>query len=234
MKSIRSTGRNVGRNAGRTVARAATITAITGLTALTGLLAPAHAAFQVNDVEFTCNGDLSLSGVDAFTLSCSADLRLQGLSSGAFIEAPESISVFAGGHLSLAGLRLTSPLIELHSQTAVTLGNDVVVLATAPTGGNTSPEVRISAGEVRLGTDRTWADATRQGGSISIGTSGDVRLSAGSDIGLGGNAQLLEGGRLQISSVPEPTSAALLLGGLVAVGAMRASGAISASRRRRA
>jgi hypothetical protein len=45
---------------------------------------------------------------------------------------------------------------------------------------------------------------------------------------------LLEGGRLQISSVPEPTSAALLLGGLVAVGAMRASGSISASRRRRA
>lgn len=228
MKPIRSTGRDVASS----VARAATITAIAGLTALTGLLEPAHAAFQVNDVEFTCNGDLSLSGVDAFTLSCSADLSLQGLSSGAFIEAPESISVFAGGALSLAGLRLTSPLIELHSQTALTLGNDVVVLATAPTGGNPSPEVRLSAGEVRLGTDRTWANATRPGGSISIGSSGDVRLSAGSVIGLGDSAQVLEGGRLQVSSVPEPTSAALLLGGLVAVGAMRARGAIPAGRRR--
>ena len=179
MKSIRSIGRNVVRN----VARAATIT---GLTALTGLLAPAHAAFQVNDVEFTCNGDLSLSGVDAFTLSCSADLRLQGLSSGAFIEAPESISVFAGGNLSLAGLRLTSPLIKLHSQTAVTLGNDVVVLAIAPTGGNTSPEVRISAGEVRLGTDRTWANATRYTSDMGV----DFLLQVG-DVSSAALARLL-------------------------------------------
>lgn len=174
--------------------------------------APAHAAFQVNDVEIGCTGELSLSGVDALVMTCSADLLLRGLNADANIFAAESIFLSSTGRLSLSDLRLNSPEVTLTSGTAVWVDNSVTIGGGLPDGP--SPIVHISVGETRLSNDPT---PSRPGGEISIGGRGDLRLGAELIEGVGGDVRLTPGGTIQVSNVPEPSTWALMVGGLLAI-----------------
>lgn len=175
-------------------------------------LAPAHAAFQVNDVEIGCTGELSVSGVDALVMTCSADLSLRGLSVEAGIFAAESIFISSTGRLSLSDLRLNSPQVTITSDTAVWLVDSVTLGGGLPEG--LSPVVRISAGETRLSNDPNLSGAS---GVISIGGSGDLRPGVELIESVGGNVRLTTGGTLQVSNVPEPSTWALLFTGLLAI-----------------
>ena len=149
------------------------------------LIGPSNAAFQIDQVNIGCTGDLMISGVNALSMHCSGDLSLHGTAPGAFIEATESINVFTLGQISVA---------DLH----------------------------IGVGEQRLST----APETAAAGTISIGPRGDIRLS---DAGIGERpgigVRVLDGGQLQVSAVPEPSTWALLMGGMGLMAFVRRRGA---------
>ena len=185
------------------------------------LIGPSNAAFQIDQVNIGCTGDLMISGVNALSMHCSGDLSLHGTAPGAFIEASESIHVFSLGQLSVADLHLISPFVELLSDSAVVINGNISLLA-PPGTGPTGPDLYIGVGEQRLST----APETAAAGTISIGPRGDIRLS---DAGIGERpgigVRVLDGGQLQVSAVPEPSTWALLMGGMGLMAFVRRRGA---------
>lgn len=95
----------------------------TGFAAL--LLCAAQGAAAIQDVPLCSTGDLSLQAGRIFQASCSGDLRVEVSS---VIEAEESITLLAGGHLWMAGT-LTAPVITLMAQAALNLSPESLVLA---------------------------------------------------------------------------------------------------------
>lgn len=181
---------------------------ITAIIASLCLIGPSHAAFRVDQVNIGCTGDLLIAGVDALSMQCSGELSLQGTSTESFIEATESIRLFSVGSLRLSNLRLLSPNIELLSDSAIAINANVLLLPSSTTG-QTGPTLHIGVGGLRLSTAPEDAHAA----TVSIGSAGDVRVRAEQIVGTISDVRV-SGGQLQISAVPEPSTLALLMGGL--------------------
>ena len=190
--------------------------ALTAFTALSTVATPARAAFQLSNVGLQCSDSLVVQEGDAYVLSCTGDLSVQGLGGqGSFI-ADTSITLNATGSLSLLDVLLQAPNIVLHG------GADLKLLGSQT--GLVGTGVSLSAGGVIElgGFIDTRGDGTA-GGTLSTlgGTSpregGGIVVSGGSVLGSNdpkfGDVNLPTLG----SAVPEASSFAMMASGLVAL-----------------
>ncbi len=193
----------------RTVlAMAAALTAFTGLSTVT---TPARAAFQLSNVGLQCSDSLVVQEGDAYVLSCTGDLTVQGLSGqGSFI-ADTSITLNATGNLSLLDVVLRAPNIVLTGGSSVTVdigvtlnGGDVQLTATGGSGGDIGTGGAGGAG-ITLGTP--GGTTPREGGGIVISSGGSL---GSNDPQFGGSVLTTVG-----SAVPEASGWATMALGLI-------------------
>ncbi len=199
----------------RTVlAMAAALTAFTGLSTVT---TPARAAFQLSNVGLQCSDSLVVQEGDAYVLSCTGDLTVQGLSGqGSFI-ADTSITLNATGNLSLLDVVLRAPNIVLNGAT-VSL-NSGTTLTPMPSGVTdprlTDPGAASGSGGVVLvnGSDPGTVGGAQ--GPSGGRTEGGTIVSGGG--GLGSNDPQFGGGVLTTvgSAVPEASGWATMALGLI-------------------
>lgn len=147
--------------------------ALASFITLSTVATPARAAFQLNNVGLQCSESLVVQEGDAYVLSCTGDLSLQGLGGQGSFQADTSITLNATGSLSLMDVLLRAPNIALNGDT-VSL-NAGTTLTPMP-GGVTDPRL----------TDPGAASG-----------SGGVVLVNGSDVGSAGGAQGPSGGRTE-------------------------------------
>lgn len=193
-----------------TFARRTALATLATLSALLGATAPAHAAFQLNNVGLQCSESLVIQEGDAYVLSCAGDLSVQGLGGTGSFQADTSIRLSATGTLSLSDVVLRAPIIALYGEVGVQMlgsqtglvGTDVTV--DSPGMVNLGGFIDVS-GNVSLGTvppDRSSGGAGGGAGSvISVpGTGGlDLRPGAGEILrGIGGR-DVLPGGEIIVS-----------------------------------
>jgi hypothetical protein len=159
---------------------------------LFAMMSRAENSFLVNNV--SCSGISTQSFLDVLSFNCAGDLSLDGGS----ISANTSILLSAEGALSLNNLTLTSQDISLIGGTLVSvwLGVDI----------NAANSVNISVGNV--GEGYLNQPVQPRGGAVLISKdAGTLSTNTDNQVFPGGNISL-------VSSVPEPSSYALLLLGL--------------------
>lgn len=152
--------------------------ALASFITLSTVAKPAQAAFQISNVGLQCSESLVVQEGDAYVLSCTGDLSLQGLGGQGSFQADTSITLNATGSLSLIDVLLQAPNIALNGAT-VSL-NAGTTLTPMPGGVN----------DPRL-TDPRLTDPGAASGS------GGVVLVNGSDLGSAGGAQGPSGGRTE-------------------------------------
>ena len=115
-------------------------------------VAPAlsHAAvFDPNELGLQCTSGLSIDAGDKLILRCAGSLRLSGMHSQAGLLASDSITVEAGGDLTLDGVHLTAPRIDLITRAGqLRLDDSVVVHAQPGTPDGPPPLVTFQQGGV--------------------------------------------------------------------------------------
>lgn len=193
---------------------------------------PAQAAFQLNHIGLQCSDSLVVQEGDAYTLSCSGDLSLQGLDGQGSFQADTSITLNATGHLSLLDVLLQAPRIVLNAGTVSV--NPGSALTLVPVGTSdprlTPPGTDPGAGGVLLvnGVDI----GTSGGGQVLPGgrtEGGDIVVGGGS---LGSNDPKFGDVNLPTlgSPVPEAGSFAMMAAGLIGLVALRVRGRAAAKR----
>ena len=115
--------------------------ALASFITLSTVATPARAAFQLNNVGLQCSDSLVVQEGDAYVLSCTGDLSLQGLGGQGSFLADTSITLNATGSLTLTDLQLQAPSIFLNGGVGVTLDTSVTlngadVQVVASTGGS--------------------------------------------------------------------------------------------------
>lgn len=203
----------------------AALTASACALALGALASSAQAAFQLNHIGLQCSDALVVQEGDAYTLSCSGDLLLQGQDGQqGNLLADTSITLNATGNLSLLDVLLQAPRIVLNgSKVSVSTGTVLSLLS----GGVTDPRLTdprlkdpgtaAGAGGVLLlngvdlgapGAGQVAPGGSTEGGSIVSGGG-----SLGSNDPKFGDLNLLAAG----STVPEPSGWATMAMGLMAL-----------------
>lgn len=221
-----------------------------GWGAVLACAAPAHAAFQLNNVGLQCSESLVIQEGDAYVLSCAGDLSVQGLGGQGSFQADTSIRLSATGTLSLSDVVLRAPVIALYGEVGVQmLGSQTGLVGTNVTV-NSPGAVNLggfidASGDVRLGTvppDNSGGIGGGDAGSvISVPGTGGLDLNAGGGEAPGGGRQ--EGGDIvsgggslgsndpkfgdtQLptlgSPVPETSTVAMTLLGLLGLAGLRA------------
>ncbi len=166
--------------------------------------AMASGTVNISDVDFTCSQALSVNDTGGFVVGCVGDLQVQGNGANPLLSHGTSITLRATSSLTLKDLRVVAPSILLEAPRI-----DVML-------GTSLDNPRGSAqGEVKLNTHVNWgADNRVDPNRIAFGNGGALSISPGAPIQVAaGNGS---GGRLSLSAapVPEPSTWALLLGGL--------------------
>lgn len=166
--------------------------------------AMASGTVNISDVDFTCSQALSINDTGGFVVGCVGDLQVQGNGANPLLSHGTSITLRATSSLTLKDLRVVAPSILLEAPRI-----DVML-------GTSLDNPRGSAqGEVKLNTHVNWgADNRVDPNRIAFGNGGALSISPGAPIQVAaGNGS---GGRLSLSAapVPEPSTWALLLGGL--------------------
>ena len=193
--------------------------ALTTFTALSTVATPAQAAFQLSNVGLQCSDSLVVQEGDAYVLSCTGDLSLQGLGGPGSFMADTSITLNATGNLSLLDVLLQAPHIALNAAT-LSVGAGTVL---SPTSGGatdprlTDPGTAPGAGGVVL-VNGSGQDTTGGAQGLSGGrTEGDSIVSGGGSLGSNdpkfGDVNLPTVG----SAVPEASSFAMMASGLIAL-----------------
>lgn len=173
--------------------------------------AMASGTVNISDVDFTCSQALSVNDTGGFVVGCVGDLQVQGNGANPLLSHGTSITLRATSSLTLKDLRVVAPSILLEAPRI-----DVML-------GTSLDNPRGSAqGEVKLNTHVNWgADNRVDPNRIAFGNGGALSISPGAPIQVAaGNGS---GGRLSLSAapVPEPSTWALLLGGLGLMAFMR-------------
>ena len=91
--------------------------ALASFITLSTVAKPAQAAFQISNVGLQCSESLVVQEGDAYVLSCTGDLSLQGLGGQGSFQADTSITLNATGSLSLIDVLLQAPNIALNGAT---------------------------------------------------------------------------------------------------------------------
>jgi len=177
--------------------------ALASFITLSTVATPAQAAFQLNNVGLQCSESLVVQEGDAYVLSCTGDLSLQGLGGQGSFQADTSITLNATGSLSLIDVLLQAPSIFLNGGANVTVGTSVTL---------NGEDVKILA-----------AGAGGAGGTL--GTPGGTRPREGGGIvitnggGLGSNDPKFGDVTLPTvgSAVPEASGWATMAAGLIAL-----------------
>lgn len=176
--------------------------ALASFITLSTVATPARAAFQLKNVGLQCSESLVVQEGDAYVLSCTGDLSLQGLGGQGSFLADTSITLNATGSLSLSDLQLQAPSIFLNGGASVTVGTSVTL---------NGEDVKILA-----------AGAGGAGGTL--GTPGGTRPREGGGIviaggGLGSNDPKFGDVILTTvgSAVPEASGWATMAIGLIAL-----------------
>jgi hypothetical protein len=177
---------------------------------LFAMMSRAENSFLVDSV--SCSGTSTQSFLDVLSFNCAGDLSLDGGS----ISANTSILLSATGTLGLNNLILSSQDIFLNGGSLVSVGSDVYI--------NASKNISISSiPDIADGTSGGGVGIVMNGSLIAHG--GNVLLNAGGDtvliskdagtLSTNTDNQVFPGGNISlVSSVPEPSSYALLLLGL--------------------
>lgn len=151
----------------------------------------------------SCLGLQSSSFADVVSLTCTGDFSL----SGGNIAADSKIVLSSGGALSLDNLSITAPQVEFFAGSSVSLNDGVSIVANSifVLGSSDGPIPTVSVSP---------------GVSISSGNGADAPpINVGTGSISGGDTSLPGGGPILIlSSAPEPTSLAMLMAGLLALG----------------
>lgn len=82
-----------------------------------------HASAQISLANTNCSGDMALSSGNGISLSCTGNLSLDG----GWLKSDSTISLFAGGDLTLNNLSLYAPEISLSNlMGSLTIGSNVL------------------------------------------------------------------------------------------------------------
>jgi len=82
-----------------------------------------HASAQISLANTNCSGDMALSSGNGISLSCTGNLSLDG----GWLKSDSTISLFAGGDLTLNNLSLYAPEISLSNLTGnLSIGSNVL------------------------------------------------------------------------------------------------------------
>lgn len=200
-----------------------------------------NAATNVSVDSISCSGSQTSSFTDVMTLSCTGDFSLTGGS----IWSDTKLLISSGGKLTLDNLFISAPYAEFIAGTTVSIGPGASIdfrdRAIAIPGGAVNPRLvsgipnstydgTISIGGSNISLNNIDRQRANEGGNILMG-GGDIVISRSSDVDgalvlLGGSYPVNELTAL-ISPVPEPSTYASMLAGLLAL-----TGFIRAKQRR--
>lgn len=174
--------------------------------------AMATGTINISDVDFTCSQALSINDTGGFVVGCVGDLQVQGNGANPLLSHGTSITLRATSSLTLKDLRVVAPSILIEApRIDVMLGTSL----DNPPGS--------THGEVKLNTHVRWdADIRVDPNQIAFGNGGALSISPGAQIQVAGGGGVSDV-RLSPSAapVPEPSTWALLLGGLGLMAFMR-------------
>jgi len=195
--------------------------ALTAFTALSTVATPAQAAFQLSNVGLQCSDSLVVQEGDAYVLSCTGDLSLQGLGGPGSFLADTSITLNATGSLRLLDVLLQAPHIALNAAT-LSVGAGTVLSPTSSGATDphlTDPGTAPGAGGVVLvnGEGSTLGAPGDAQGPSGGRTEGGTIVSGGGS--LGSNDPKFGDVNLPTvrSAVPEASSFAMMASGLIAL-----------------
>jgi hypothetical protein len=179
----------------------------------------------------TCSSELASSLLNGASFACSGNLVL----SGGFVTSDSLIDINATGDLFLDNISLTAPNISLSVLAGVLkMGGNVIFSAGSSvvvTGGNTLTPVNIGQLAPKL-------ILSRDNLAIPLGSGSVIEINAGSGSSavlnrVGGGHLTLVSGELRqtdiasvntlsaVTSVPEPTTYAMLFSGMLALVLLR-------------
>ena len=187
----------------------------------------ANAASTSSITNTSCSGSLTTSLQEGASFACAGNLTLDG----GFITSDSLINISADGDLFLDNLTFTAPNVTFSVLTgALTIGNGIIVNTTTTIIQNTTKAVV------------TWNELNMPQGSgavLTIGDGKDLKVSPGSGyvLNLGSNTPVVGGTliigsgvgalvttgvvinepALSVAAVPEPSTYAMMLLGLIAL-----------------
>jgi hypothetical protein len=193
----------------------------------------AQANYSINNSAFSCSAALSFANSTGLDAHCTGNFSVTG---GTWT-SDTKIALSADGTLTLDGVAMTAPVIELNSLTQVALLGDTLIRATGsnPRSDTISDGFGQVPGTVDLqpGADLSVGGGLQrtETGSITLRSSGSGSSGSRSS---GGSIQLREGAQLVTASVittdssqtpliwgaavPEPEAYALALAALATLG----------------
>lgn len=173
---------------------------ITRLVAMATLAVPC-AAFATNTFNVntsSCSGSLVSSFVDGVSLACDGDYLL----SGGLIESSQSIFLSATGSISITDLTLNAPVLNISTGSSLVFGDGVTLLTPGLTNGGVPPQIVTPSLTIQVdGGHQTIPGRALQ--VNGIGAPGVISWTPAVP---------------SLSTVPEPSSMGLLLGGLLSAG----------------
>lgn len=183
-------------------------------------------ANQLDKVSLNCSNALSINGTSALELRCTGDFSLSSEpGEQGFIEAEQSLSIWAAGTLSLQDVRLSAPNLSLASDTALNIGTgarldttgQLLALVQQP------PAIVVDWGPFRIGQDEQVTQPSQASAvTLTRVVGGDPSYITG-QIQLNGDAGLFvrnQGSELTVTAVavPEPGTGLLSMAALLAFG----------------
>lgn len=188
-----------------------------------------HASAQISLASTNCSGDMALSSGSGISLSCTGNLSLDG----GWLKSDSTISLFAGGDLTLNNLSLYAPEISLSNLTGnLSIGSNVLldathtialssgvvpidiwaprpVIAWASFNIGLSSSVNFNMGAASASViNRVLGYSPELGGSLVLSTAQIQMLTQESRI------TVINSAGINVSAVPEPDGYMMMLAGL--------------------
>ncbi|MEE2730562.1 MAG: hypothetical protein VYA55_07040 [Pseudomonadota bacterium] len=161
---------------------------------------PTLAASDANISGQSCSGDLSVSVMDSITYVCAGNLSLID----GTLTSDQLVSISAEGNILIENLTISAPLITLTS-----------------TSGNVSldAESALFADELTLSTPGGFGSHISVYAGLTLTTHDDIVADTLESLHIYAyqNELMSSGGQLEVTPVPVPATALLLLSGLLAL-----------------
>jgi hypothetical protein len=184
----------------------------------------ANATSTASIISTSCSGSLTTSLLDGASFACAGNLTLDG----GFVTSDSLINISADGDLFFDNLALTAPNISLSVLTGMLkMGSNVILNAGSNltvTGGNTAPvsiiqstsKATISWNNFDIGLNPGAAVILNAGSANSVVLNrvggGELTLISGN---IATSGSVVNGPELNVAVVPEPSTYAMMLAGLL-------------------